>query len=660
MGSKKNKSSDNQLKSIKNRFYIYLSILIIVPLILYFRVINFGFSNIDDATIINTNYGVISNLKNVAQAFTTDAFFSHYTSYYRPLQTVSFMIGAQISGHNPLAYHLTNLLLHILIVVILFIFLKKIGFKEDISFLLALLFSIHPMMTNGACWVPAQGDLFLTLFGLISFLTFIDYYNNRKPITLALHFMAFTLACFSKETALVFPILLLSYFYIFLKKKKSWRDLIPFSFIWGISFLLYFYMRHASVLANNVAIKNYADAFIKNLPAIPITFGKFFLPQDLNTMPIFNNFSIVLGIVVLILLLVLVKKYKAYKNPYLIFGLVWFIVATLPPLIIRISFADVGIEYFEYRAELPFIGLLIITGILFNLSSGLTFNRLLKIFVPVLILFTFISFYHSNDYADNMSFAVSGISSNPNNVYALNLRGIAYGRGNKELAMQDFEKAIKICPVYTGPYYNEGVIYNYSGEELKAEKCYSVALGYDTISPDRTCLPINILYNFAYEEILLKKYDMAKLLLNKALTEFKSNSDIYNNLGFVYISTGVYDSAVYCFTKALEIQPNSLFSYKNRGKAKFSLKDFTGALADYNKALEMDPGTAESWYYTGITKIEVDDFTGAISDLSNAIGMSPSWAEAYFHRGTAYAKENKKVESDKDFEEARKLGFKVN
>ena len=162
---KKNKQTEN-IRTNKNRLKVYLLFLVLVPSVLYFRVINFNFVNFDDTNLITDNYNIIGDIGNVPRAFITDAYLSHQSNFYRPLQTVSFMIDAQISGQNPWAYHLTNLILLILISIALFILLNRLGIKREIALLLSLLYSVHPMLTSAVCWIPARGDLFLTLFGL--------------------------------------------------------------------------------------------------------------------------------------------------------------------------------------------------------------------------------------------------------------------------------------------------------------------------------------------------------------------------------------------------------------------------------------------------------------------------------------------------------------
>src|ERR1035437_2471832 len=244
MRNKKKLKPVETIRANKNRLIVYILFLILVPSVLYFRVVNFNFSNFDDANIIVANYDTISNINNVKEAFTHDAFMSNAgEEFYRPVQTISFMLDAQAGGKLPWMYHLSNLLIHILTVIALFFFLKKIGIKKEISFLLTLFFSIHPLFTHAVAWIPARGDLLLGLFSLLSFITFLEYFESKKIIYFILHAFSFLLALFSKETAVLLPVVFLSYLYFAARKKIILKDVIPFLTVWSISFLLYYYLR---------------------------------------------------------------------------------------------------------------------------------------------------------------------------------------------------------------------------------------------------------------------------------------------------------------------------------------------------------------------------------------------------------------------------------
>src|SRR4051812_37087282 len=77
----------------------------------YSTALGFHFIGFDDTDILKHRYFIIGDLSKIKVAFTTDAFLGTNGSFYRPLQTVSFMLDALIGGPSPFIYHFTNLLL---------------------------------------------------------------------------------------------------------------------------------------------------------------------------------------------------------------------------------------------------------------------------------------------------------------------------------------------------------------------------------------------------------------------------------------------------------------------------------------------------------------------------------------------------------------------
>jgi hypothetical protein len=66
---------------------------------------------------------------------------------YRPLRSILFSIEYHLWGLNPMFYHLRNIVLHTIVIVLIFLFLKKWVFfdNERLAFLTSLVFAVHPV-----------------------------------------------------------------------------------------------------------------------------------------------------------------------------------------------------------------------------------------------------------------------------------------------------------------------------------------------------------------------------------------------------------------------------------------------------------------------------------------------------------------------------------
>ena len=660
----KNKKKNKHLKPvpfIKNNLVIFLLILVIVPSVLYFRVVNFTYSGFDDSNIITNINEVREGPLNLQEAFTHDAFMDNKgDTFYRPLQTISFMLDAQIAGKDAWIYHLSNLLLHILTVIALFFFLKKTGIKEEISFLLALLFSIHPLFTNAVAWIPARGDILLCLFGLLSFITLLEYLDTRKTIYLILHALVFLSGMFSKETAVLLPFLILLYLYFVQKKKIILKEIAPFLAIWLISFVLFFVMRQSFIKTTPSSSIFGIIPFIKNLPTIPIIFFKFIIPYRLCTMPLFDNTGLIGGIILLITFVIIIIKIIPTERRIVIWGGIWFLAFSIPPMFFRSYLAPMGFEYFEFRAYLPMIGILIIGGFLINkLSAEISLKKRIIISISIILVYSIIAFIHSSVFNDSVSFFSSAIKLNPSNAMALEERGVTYlNNGFNDEALRDFDNSIQVCPTYSLPYFNKGLLYRRLNDHNKSEYFFSEALRYDTTYKNGYPLNESSYINLSLEGIILRKYDEVKIVLDCAIKKYPQNGHLHNNLGMLYYSIAKFDSALYEYNKAIDYEKNIFSFYNNRGMAEYNLNEFTSALNDFNRALELKQDFYETWGNRGMTKIKLNDYEGAIDDLTIAIKIRQDVGAGWYYRGLAFSKLNKPTEAGKDWDEARRLGFK--
>ena len=64
---------------------------------------------------------------------------------YIPLTLLSFALEYYFFGYNPFIYHFSNLLLHMAVTSLIFLFALRVGVTLRAAFLAALLFGIHPM-----------------------------------------------------------------------------------------------------------------------------------------------------------------------------------------------------------------------------------------------------------------------------------------------------------------------------------------------------------------------------------------------------------------------------------------------------------------------------------------------------------------------------------
>ncbi len=127
------------------------------------------------------------------------------TDYY-PFSNTTLWIEWRLWGANPTGYHVTNLLLHIASVLLIWQLLRKLSVPG--AFLAALLFAVHPVNVESVAWICQRKGLLALVLSLLSILWYLRDVR-RFDIWYWLSLTAFLLAMLSKGSVAVLPIVLL-------------------------------------------------------------------------------------------------------------------------------------------------------------------------------------------------------------------------------------------------------------------------------------------------------------------------------------------------------------------------------------------------------------------------------------------------------------------
>src|SRR6476661_5956789 len=618
----------------------------------------FNFIGFDDREILKQHYFIIGDLSKIKVAFTTDAFLGTNGSFYRPLQTVSFMLDALVGGPKPFIYHLTNLLLHIVASLCVFWLLLTLGYQRLLSLLLALLFALHPMFVPMVAWIPTRGDLLLTIFVIVSFILFIKSFSANRPGLVVWHGISFFLAFLSKETAVAVPALCLLYYYFELRRTKE-RKLIKRYFVACLIAGAAWYYLHSALHAIKGDEVGLA-AFIQNLPIVPELLGKFFVPARFQLVPLFTLIDTAIGVVAAALLAWLILRMGAWTDRKVQFGVLWALLCILPVMIFRNSDAKYIFDYLYHRAYLPSIGLIIVLAELLkqlSLRNEKYFRRVAIGAVPVLAYCAIASFAELRFYRDAPTFFTEAIARTPGNALCYHNRAVYYGNElhDHETALKDFDKAIEINPTYMMAIVNRGATYESLGRKEEAIASLEKALAVNPDSPNpevifrianlryllndftgsiadyNRLLAMDKLYPRIYShragsKAMMGQAEDALQDADKALSVDPKDEEAYNSRGLSNRVLGRLDEAVNDFSLAIHIKEDYSRPYNNRGTVYLAQGQPERAIEDFSKAIELDSHYADPYSNRGAVEQKLERNDAALADLDTALRLSPSIA----------------------------------
>ena len=124
-------------------------------------------------------------------------------AYYRPISSLSYSLDFALWGLNPAGYQLTNLTLHTLVSLLLFlVVLKLTDGDRTAAFLSSLIFGLQPMLFESVPAIARRHDMIAALFILLSVRFYLSH--ARRMVSIAA-LISCGLALASKEMALVLP-----------------------------------------------------------------------------------------------------------------------------------------------------------------------------------------------------------------------------------------------------------------------------------------------------------------------------------------------------------------------------------------------------------------------------------------------------------------------
>lgn len=137
-----------------------------------------------------------------------------------PLVHTTFWVEYRLWGLNPMGYHITNVLLHVACMVLLYFVLRRLEVRG--ALLAAGVFALHPVMVESVAWITERKNvlsLFCYLLSLLCYLRFDRLHYSENPprvapwVAYGLSLVLFVGALLSKTVTCSLPavLLLLSY-----------------------------------------------------------------------------------------------------------------------------------------------------------------------------------------------------------------------------------------------------------------------------------------------------------------------------------------------------------------------------------------------------------------------------------------------------------------
>jgi hypothetical protein len=167
-------------------------------------------------------------------------FRGEFFEYYRPMGFVLHAADWSAAGPDPWHFHLTNVLIHALNSVLVFLIARELSPKTIAAPLAGLLFALHASNHEAVVWISARFDLLATAFSLAAIWLTVRW-PARTGATMAASLL-FLCAVLSKESAVALPIAVAGFF-VFARGAAT-RDAVWRVLPWLGALVTYGVLRH--------------------------------------------------------------------------------------------------------------------------------------------------------------------------------------------------------------------------------------------------------------------------------------------------------------------------------------------------------------------------------------------------------------------------------
>ncbi len=605
-----------------------------------------GFLGYDDDLFVTANPHVQSGLtwESVDWAFRNPVVF-----IWHPVTLLSHMLDCQLYGLRPWGHHLTNVLLHALSTVLLFLVFRRMTGACWRSAALAALFGLHPLRVESVAWVAERKDVLSAFFFMLTLWAYGRFVELRTPkpearwmdsgtsipapaasatgqpsrftfhvslltqyasfyYLLCLAFFALGLMCKPMLVTLPFVLLVLDFWPLRrfapplreagsaperrrsgVPPLKLLPEKLPFLILAAVSSVITFLVQeHAGTVATGMTI----GARINNVVVSYLRYvGKTLWPTNLSVFypsPSHWPTGLVLASAVVLLAVTATAVRLAQRRPYLTMGWLWFC-GMLVPVIGLVQVGDQSMA--DRYSYLPSIGLfaIIVWGI-HELASRWRYRTVVlgALSLTALLVCTTVTRHQIGYWKDNESLFHHALAVTENNDLAhFNLGCELASRGAFAEAIPHFAEAVRLRP-------NKADAHSGLAEALAGEHRFAEAIP-------------------QYEASLRLK---------------PGNAETHAGLGHALVATGQLNEAVAEFTEAVRLDPKSAEAQYDLGVALAQRGDSAKAARAFELSLALEPKSAPA--HCGLAAIYRTQgrVAEALAHWREAARLAPRWPDA--------------------------------
>ena len=583
-------------------------------------------------------------------------------NYYRPLQMVTYRLTAEVFGLDARAFHAVNLAYHVIAVLLVFVLFYKLTARMALAFAGAALFAVHPIHTEAVDWIAALPDIGCTVCFLLAFLFFVLAQGQRSqgppdepPRRFSVFFLAASYAAFAaallwKETAIVFPLIIMAYVFCLgepaaaiRRAGSALRRSLPYWCILGLYFLLRLRVLGFVVTRQRNWILSRFEFGLTALNLMSAYCWKLVAPIHLNAYYVFVPVRTLrdpraLTAILLLILAAVAIVYELRRAPLASFAALWIFITLIPALNVYAVGRNVFAERYLYLPSVGFCFLIALMAARAGDALPVRFRSfaVAVVLAAVLLLCAAQTFARNPVWKDDAALFTRTLESSPNAPFVQNMAGAVQPNNaiGQDSAVSHYLRAISLAENEAPPNRLEMAI---AGEGLAS--IYATRGEFEqalrALAQVRAAEPKDPQVDGEEGLILMQanRWTEAQAALRRAVAITPNDANVLNALGLLaWQHAGHLDEAAAYFSRALVVHSEAddfnASLHSNLGAIYGEQGRFSDAIAEFTIAVRITPNDPE--YLTNLaTAFAAVGRTGDARRLLEAvIATAPGYSPA--------------------------------
>ena len=628
------------------------------------------FTNWDDPEYVTKN-PLIKRLdpEGVGEIFTSVVY-----STWAPVKILSYAIDHAVWGMRPFGYHLTNIFLHVICTLLLYLLLSRILGREasiDGRFpaaIAAALFAIHPVQVESVAWIAERKNVLGMALFLGAFLAWIRATRGSvRPGAYAAFLLFYAASLLTKLHAVILPPLLLAYEWTEGAAKDdprtSRRRLATLLFL---PFAMALIVGLVAISVGDVEEKTRLTGdLLGTLATAPVLVCGYVedllfpmnrsavLPATVYRLPWgpapFAAWGVVAG-------WALAAVVKRHRWPHGAFFTLWFLIALLPVLHF-VRFTTLAADRYQYWAA-P--GLFALVGLgataIWPCLTGRQKRGAGGAAIALAAFFAALTITQVRVWENSITLWTDAVHNVPGSATFRNNLASSYEEvGRLDEAEEGFRKALALDPAYDHARANLGLLFVKKGNLAEGtrliaqagrgwkEYSETLAAGYAEAGRWDELYPLLLqALEINPEDPTLHTYlgnyhffkgdeEAAMAAYNDAIRLAPEDGGIWNHLGSQRLAEGKIEEALRNFRKAASLSPDNSRTRNNLGLALINIGQVKEAEREFRASVRLNSHDAAARGNLGAALIALGRMEEAEAELREAVRLDPGEANAVYN-----------------------------